>query len=166
VRLSKKFAAIAITATAALTATAAFAAWNASGAGSGSATARSALGLTTVDASVSPDLAGLYPGGTAQLRLSVHNSNPYSVSVTNVVRDPAFTDATAITVDGGHSGCLPSNVTFSATGTLATPVTVGATSTAAIPLAGTVHMINDADNSCQGAIFTIAVQASGVSNAS
>jgi hypothetical protein len=64
-RLSKKFAAIAITATVALTATAAFAYWSTGGAGTGGVTAAAgdASAITVHQTSV---MAAFYPGQTAQ----------------------------------------------------------------------------------------------------
>ena len=165
-RLSKKLAAIAITAGVALTATAAFAAWNASGSGVGTVGAKSAVALDVADSAVTN---ALFPGGSADLKVVVGNTNPYPVQVTKIVGNGD------ITVDSGHSACLADNVSFNlngvsftsaADGTLASPVNLAANSgSATITLVGSVHMIGDAANSCQGATFTVPVTASGASNA-
>jgi hypothetical protein len=87
VRLSKKFAAIAIASTVALTATAAFAYWTSSGSGTGSAGTGDTSAVTVNQTSV---VAGLFPGSTPQA-LSGTFTNPgspaYITSVTAVVTD-------------------------------------------------------------------------------
>ena len=71
-RLNKKFAAIAITATVALTGTAAFAYWTSSGSGTGSASTGDTELVTVNQLS---DVSDLYPGSPAQA-LSGDFTNP------------------------------------------------------------------------------------------
>jgi hypothetical protein len=147
----------------------AFAAWTSRGEGEGSATALRAVDLST---SVATPVAGLYPGGSADLSITVNNPNPYPVSVTVIEPDTAE----GITVDG--PGCEPENVSFSVTGgsfsatpgVLNVPVAVAAKTgstpgSAPITLNKAVRMIADADNDCQGATFTVPVIVTGASAA-
>ena len=147
----------------------AFAAWTSRGEGQGSATALRAVDLST---SVATPVAGLYPGGSADLSITVNNPNPYPVSVTAIEPDPER----GISVFG--RGCESDNVTFSITGgsfgatpgVLSVPVSVAAKvgstpGTSPITLTRAVRMVADADNDCQGATFTVPVVVTGASAA-
>jgi len=84
VRLSKKFAAIAITASVALTATAAFAYWTTSGSGSGSSSSGTS---STITVHQTADLGTLTPGTSKALSGNFDNSGvPATISgVTAIV---------------------------------------------------------------------------------
>jgi hypothetical protein len=154
-RLRTKLAALAVAGGVALSATAAYAAWTASGTGNGTAQAKSAVDLSVTNIAV---LDSLYPGGSSALKVNVSNSNDYPVLVT------AINKKGGITVDDGHSaGCEASNVSFTdQPGSWA----ISAHSSLDITLSGAVHMIGNAANGCQGATFTVPVEAVGASNAS
>ncbi|HEY3240428.1 MAG TPA: hypothetical protein VGL92_12730 [Acidimicrobiia bacterium] len=82
-RLSKKFAAIAITAGVALTATAAFAYWTTSGSGTGSAAA--ADGQIDNLSFVTDAITDMFPGDSEQtLRVAVTNDSTQSAYVASV----------------------------------------------------------------------------------
>lgn len=168
-RIQKKAVAFGIVGGVLALAGVAFAAWNAGGAGRGSAQALSAVDLTT---SVATPVAGLYPGGSANLSITVNNPNPYPVSVITVEPDPD----NAIAVD--TAGCDAGNVSLVITGgsftttpgVLAVPVgipaKVGSTNgTSPITLTNAVKMIDDADDACQGAVFSVPVVVTGASAA-
>jgi hypothetical protein len=132
----------------------AFAAWLADGTGSGSARARVAEALTTLDASASatPDL---YPGGTGDLVLQIANPNPYPVVVSSVTGDGEITSDT--------SGCDATNhaVTFSDQSGLALAVPGGGSATHV--LADAMAMGTSAADACQGATFSVPIAMSGYS---
>jgi len=153
VRLSKKFAAIAITATAALTASAAFAAWTAGGSGSGSAKAGQAVSLSTGSASATTTL--LYPSGSGDVNVNIHNPNPYQVTVT------AINNGTGA-ISSGVQACDASNsVTFTnQTGSFV----VAANSEHEYTLSGAAHMSSASVDACQNAVFSIPVSLVGASS--
>lgn len=140
-----------------------YAAWTTNGSGSGYAKAQSARPLATIDVSAST-ITSLFPGGNGDLLLKISNPNDYPVKVTAVAGGSG-----SISVDAGHSTCAASNVSLNATlattVTLADPILVGANSESAErTLRGVVSMIPDAANACQGAVFSIPLSLSGVSN--
>ena len=131
------------------------AAWTATGSGSGSAKATTAQALSTVDVSATTT-PQLYPGGTGDVKITIHNPNPYPVQVTNINGNGA------ITSDKGAACDASTGVTYTdQSGTFDVP----ASGDASFTLAGAVAMSNASDNSCQGAVFTIPVSLSGASNA-
>lgn len=140
----------------ALASSVAFAAWTATGSGSGYAKAKTAVALTTVDASASTS-AQLYPGGTGDLVLKIHNSNDYQVTVTNVSNGSG-----AITSDAGAACDASTGVSFTNSSGLSLVVPAGTTQT--FTLSGKVAMSNASDTTCQGAVFTIPVSLTGASS--
>lgn len=129
----------------------AFASWTASGSGTGSAKAVSAVASTINSGTPTADL---YPGqANGDLYISVTNPNPYAVS---------FTSATFGAVSSGdEANCPASNVTVDASASsLSINVPAGSTGTAAT-IADVVSMSSGAPNGCQGVTFTIAVTLSG-----
>jgi len=108
VRLSKKFAAIAITASVALTATAAFAYWTTSGSGSGSATAGSSNGVVTLAASIDTSTHAIYPGGSNPVHFTATNSGATDLYVTSVSLS-ALSATTPAGVVTTPSSCLASD---------------------------------------------------------
>ena len=134
----------------------AYAAWTADGSGSAYTKATTAQALSTVDVSAAA-ASQLYPGGSADVIVKLHNPNAYPVLVTSI------NGSGAITGSGGVGTCSVTGVTFTdQTGSWA----VAANSDAQFTLAGAAHMSNASDNGCQGALFTIPVSLHGASNAS
>jgi hypothetical protein len=154
-RFRRRWTVLATVAVGALVAGAAIAAWSVSGSGSGYAKATTATLLTVGDASASTS-ADLYPGGTGAVKLMVTNPNGFAVRITSV------SGTGAITSDKGAACNASTGVTFTNQSGLTLDLAGGATST--FTLAGAVAMSNSSDNSCQGALFTIPVSVSGVSN--
>lgn len=92
-RLSKKIAAIAITATVAVTATAALAYWTAGGSGTGSATAGDTVAIEAIQTSTVSDM---YPGDSPQtLSGNFNNDNDGPVYVTSVTASIVDVDQAA-----------------------------------------------------------------------
>jgi hypothetical protein len=139
-----------------LTAGGALASFTAIGSGSGSAAV-----ATAADVSIAPGaaVAGLYPGGSGELALTIANPNPFPVHVGSLSLDPSG----GFVVDSGHAACTNPSLSFatqsnSGSGWLV-PAKVGGTNgTLSLHLAGAVSMGLDADAACQGATFTTYVR--------
>src|SRR5256885_12689953 len=102
-RSSKVFDAVGVVAGAAFATNVAFAAWTADGSGSGSAKSTSSAAVTTLSASPN---AQLYPGGSADLAITVKNTNGYPVRVTQIGNGTG-------SISSGNTTCDASNgVTF------------------------------------------------------
>lgn len=134
----------------------------ASGPGSGHATAVGSLATVTVNAATAT--ASLYPGGSGTVYFTLQNTNPLSVS---------FSEVTAASVTStSNSSCPGTNITFP-TGFPTTPysfspaITVGAGSVGSPTTSGTqyisglVTLSSSAPNACQGVSFTVALTLSG-----
>jgi hypothetical protein len=133
-----------------------FAAWSTGGSGNGYAKAGTASALTLSDASASTT-ADLYPGATGSAVVKVTNPNPFPVRITAVSKQAAGT----ITSDKGAACNASTGVTFTNQSGLTLDLAAGATST--FTLSGAVSMSNASDNSCQGAVFTIPVDLTAIS---
>jgi hypothetical protein len=140
-----------------LISTVAYAAWSATGSGSANASAANAQGL-----SISSPVAasGLYPTGSVNVSVQFSNPNSYAVTVTSV----AQTSGQSITVDGAHSGCNASSVSFDNTAGASLSVRVPANSTASTTLSNAVSMSNAAVDACQGATFSVPLTLTGASS--
>jgi hypothetical protein len=136
-----------------------YAAWTAGGQGSGYVRAGTAVALSTVDASAQTT-ATLYPGGSGDVVLKVHNPNPYPVRITDVALRGANSD---IAPDGAHAGCDPTGVSFSDRTGLS--IDVDPSSDRQTTLTGAAEMSNASADACQGATFAIPLTLSGQSNA-
>jgi hypothetical protein len=150
VRMSKKFAAIAIVATTALAGTAAFAYWTSSGSGSGSATTGD---TSTVTVNQVGDPIGLFPGSPAQ-PLSGNFNNPGSPAVI------ASVTATVSATD--KAGCNAADFDITGTSTVSNPVPNGNGVGAWNGLF--VSMENTASNQdvCKNAVLTISYTANAL----
>lgn len=135
-----------------------FAAWSTGGSGNGYAKAGSASALTVGDASASTT-GDLYPGATGAVKLKVTNPNSFPVRITAVTKQAAA----SITSDKGAACNASTGVTFTDQSGLTLDLAAGATST--FTLSGAVSMTNASDNTCQGAVFTIPVDVTAISNA-
>ena len=134
----------------------AYAYWggNGSGAGSGSAD-------LTADVVLSPGTptANLYPGGSADVVLSVANPNASAVHIGSLALDPGQGTG-GYGVDGGHSGCAVATFTFTTAtnggGGWSVPAKVGAVNgTLSVTLTSALAMSAGAANACQGATVTV-----------
>jgi hypothetical protein len=134
----------------------AIAAWSVSGSGNGAAKATSASSLSLADASALTT-ADLYPGATSNLKLRVTNPNSFPIRIT------AVSGNGTITSDKGAACDAATGVAFTNQTGLTLDVAASATATVTVPSA--VSMTNASDNSCQGAVFTVPVTVTAVSNA-
>ncbi|MEQ0560158.1 hypothetical protein ABJI51_13805 [Amycolatopsis sp. NEAU-NG30] len=129
----------------------AVAAWTSTGSGTAGAKAGTAAAPATGTVDASALTTGLlYPGGTGDAKLLVHNPNPYPVAVTRVAAGTG-----APTGSGGAGTCTATGVSW----ILQTPPanTVPAGGTATLTLPGAVAMSTSSDDGCQGAVFTVPV---------
>jgi hypothetical protein len=131
-------------------------AWSLGGTGNGAAKATTASNITLADASAFTS-ADLYPGATGNLKLRATNPNPFPVRIT------AVSGNGTITSDKGAACDASTGVTLTNQTGLTLDLAAGATATLTVPNA--VSMSNASDNSCQGAIFTVPVSLTAVSNA-
>ena len=132
------------------------AAWSVGGSGNGYAKATTASSLTLADATAFTT-AQLYPGATGDLKLRLTNPNSFPVRVT------AVSGNGTITSDKGAACDASTGVSFANQSGLTLDVGAGATATLTVP--SSVSMSNSSDNTCQGAVFTVPVTVTGVSNA-
>jgi hypothetical protein len=125
----------------------AFAAWTTNGSGNGYAQAQSAIAVSTNVTSATT--ADLYPGATNQpLYISIHNSNPFAVTVTAVSGNG--------TITSGNATCDTSNgVSFTNKSGLSMVVPAGGNLVTTV--ANSVSMSNASVDACQGQTFTIPV---------
>ena len=129
--------------------------WTASGSGTGSATAG-----TTQDVTLSQGTPTtfLYPGGQADVTLTVTNPNGSAVHIGSFALDPSQG-----TNGFSATGCTVAEAALSFTGSSVgwtVPAKVGAVDgTLPVTLTNSLAMSVDAANACQGAIFTVYLKA-------
>jgi hypothetical protein len=137
----------------------AIAAWTTGGSGSGQASAGTAASMTI---SAGTPSSSLYPTASADVAAVISNPNPYKVHVSSIALG-------AITVDGGHSGCNTASVSVTSPQDNSgsgwdVPAKSGAVNgTLNVDMANAISMSNAANDSCQGATFTVALTATGAS---
>jgi hypothetical protein len=134
----------------------AWAYWGASGSGSGSASSANAQAVTV---SVASPASELYPGGSADVALSVSNPNAFQVSIPSLALDTSQ-GTNGLDVDAAHSGCDVSTLAFtpqsnSGGGWKVPPKVGSADGSLGLDLADAVSMSGSAANACQGATFTV-----------
>ncbi len=133
-----------------------YAAWTTNGSGSGYAKAGTAQDLSTVATAVTT--GDLYPNGNGTVKLTVHNPNPYAVTITDVTAGTGD-----VTASGGIGVCDITGVTFLDQNGLSIGIPANGDSDV-INLANAAHMSNESENGCQDAVFTIPVLISGASS--
>jgi hypothetical protein len=148
-RLTKKMAVASGIVSASLASGIAFAAWTADGTGSGYAQAKTAQAVSTADATADT-AAGLYPGGTSDLKVRVTNPNDYAVTVT------AINNGTGSILSGDATCDASNGVTFTNTSGLTSVVPAHSLGTL-ITLTGKVAMSNASVTACSGKTFTVPV---------
>lgn len=130
--------------------------WSASGSGAGSGASGTTVAVTL---SAGTPAATLYPGGTANVVLTVSNPNASPVRLGSLALD-TVQGTGGFAVDAGHSGCAVATLSF----TTATnggagwtvPGKVGAVDgTLSITLTNALAMGVGAADACQGASFTV-----------
>jgi hypothetical protein len=138
----------------------ALAAWVATGTGTGSAKAISAVPLVVVNGTASADL---YPGFTdGDLYLGVTNPNAYPVKITSVAQAAGSVSSDkGVACQGAGTGVSLDVGSI----VLPAPVSIAAGATVPFTVVNVVNMTNASDDSCQGATFTIPVTVTGASDA-
>jgi hypothetical protein len=137
----------------------AIAAWTTGGSGSGQASAGSASSMAI---SAGTPSSSLFPGASADVAATVSNPNPYAVHVSSV-------SLGTITVDAGHSGCNTASLSVTSpqsnggSGWDVPAKSGGVNGSLNLDLANAISMDNTANDSCQGATFTVALIATGAS---
>ena len=138
---------------------AAYAAWTVNGSGSGSASAATAQGLTLSPGSAS---GVLYPGATADVDTSVANSNAFPVHVTSLALDTTH-GQNGFGVDAGHSGCNLASLSFTTATNGGNGWDIAGNSSTDVDASGSISMGPTANDSCQGATFTVYLTATAAS---
>lgn len=159
-RRSKVILSLAAAAAVLVNAGAAWAYWKVHGTGTAVAVAGSAVALELEGRSDGG--SPLYPGGTADLTVTVDNPNNFRVRITAL--SPGTGDVTA---DADHraAGCRTTGVVM-AKDALTVAWEVPANTAGVFTVPDGLRMTNSSDSACQGATFTIPVRATGVSSAS
>ena len=134
--------------------------WSSGGSGQGSGATTTAAAI--VVSAGTPGTA-LYPGGNANVTLTVSNPNAFSVHFSSLALDVGRGTG-GFTVDAGHSGCGVSALSFptqtNAGAGWSVPATVGAVDgNLSITLVNALLMDLGAADACQGAAFTVALAA-------
>jgi hypothetical protein len=155
----RKLTLIAVLAVAAAAIGVAFAAWTTGGSASGQAQAGSATSMTI---SAGTPGSSLYPTASSDVAATISNPNPYKVHVSSIALG-------AVSVDAGHSGCnlgsvsVTSPQTNSGSGWDVPAKSGGVNGSLDVDLTNAISMSNAANDSCQGATFTVALTATGAS---
>jgi hypothetical protein len=139
--------------------TVAYAAWTVNGSGTGSASATSAVNLTLTPGSPS---GALFPNGSADVATSVANSNPFPVHVSSIALDTGQ-GTSGFDVDGGHSGCNLGSLSFTTATNGGSGWDIPAGSSVDVDAASAIAMSGAANDSCQGATFTVHLTATAAS---
>jgi hypothetical protein len=150
----RKFIAVAVLAIAGSVVAAAIAAWTTGGSGSGQAQAGTAASMTI---SAGTPSSSLYPTASADVAATISNTNPYKVHVSSIALG-------AVSVDAGHSSCNTGSVSVTSPQTNGgSGWDVPASGSLPVDLTNAISMTNAATDSCQGAVFTVALTATGAS---
>jgi hypothetical protein len=159
-RRTKVILTVAAVSAVAVNAGAAWAYWRISGTGTGAAQAGAVIELSLKGRS--DEEKPLFPGGTSDLTVTVTNRNDFPIRITSVFAGKGKTVA-----DEAHrsAGCLDTGVVVSQdvhdVSWQVPKNTIGV-----FTLTDGIRMTNSSDTACQGATFTIPVQATGTSAAS
>jgi hypothetical protein len=159
-RRTKVVLTVAAVAAVAANAGAAYAYWRITGSGTGTAVAGSAIELSLKGRS--DDRKPLFPGGTSNLTVTVTNENNFPIRITTVSAGKG-----RIAADEQHrlGGCQDTGVVVSKdVHTVSWDVPKNTIGVFTVP--DGIAMTNESDTACQGAVFTIPVQATGISAAS
>ncbi len=130
---------------------AAYGYWSTVGSGSMTAKAGTPTPLTLTPGTP----AGLlYPGGSADLAVTIANPNTFEVRVTELARDPAQ-GTNGFAVDASHAACGVGALSYVTQNNGGAGWTVPASSSLTVALAGSLSMATTAADACQGASFRV-----------
>ena len=99
----------------------------------------------------------LFPGGTADVAVSIVNGNPGSVLVGSLLLDTGQ-GTNGFAVDGGHSGCNLAALGYTTQTNGGSGWSVPGGTTLPLDLAGAVSLSTAAVSACQGAQVTVYLQ--------
>jgi hypothetical protein len=125
--------------------------WLVLGTGSGGSQAGTASAVTLSPAMTT---ASLYPGGTADVAVSIVNGNPSSVSVGSLELDTSQ-GSSGFAVDSAHAGCNLVALGYATQTNGGSGWSVAANSTLPLDLTGAVSLSTAAVSACQGAQVTV-----------
>jgi hypothetical protein len=148
----KQIVGIALAAAALATAAAAY--WTATGVGSGSTLVPA--GQQPVVLSPATPSTSLYPGGSAEVAVTVTNPNAFRVRLSSLQLDTSQGTG-GFAADAGHSGCNVSSLSFTTASVgQFVPARVGTQDgTLTLSLPNAVSMSSTAASACQDATFTL-----------
>ena len=124
-----------------------------SAAGGGSATAATTTTSALTLAPATPT-AQLYPGGQANVALTITNPNPGQIRVGSLALDTSQGTG-GFAVDATHSGCGLAPLSFATQTNAGAGWTVPGSGSLSVTLTNALSMGMGAANACQGATFTI-----------
>jgi hypothetical protein len=127
--------------------------------GSGSGSGSVSVNEQPVTLSAATPSTQLYPGGQADVALSVSNPNSGSTHIGSFALDSSQ-GTSGFSVDSGHSGCSLSALQFTSqtnggAGWTVPAKTGSVNGSLSIDLASAVSMSTSAANACQGASYTV-----------
>lgn len=131
--------------------------WTQSG-GTGSGAAATGTGQSLTLTPATPT-AQLYPGGQASVVLTAANPNAASVHIGSLALDTTQGSG-GFAVDGAHSGCTLATLSFTTQTNSGAGWTVAGSGSLPVTLTNALSMSAAAANACQGASFTVYLQAS------
>jgi hypothetical protein len=129
--------------------------WSASGGGTGSSPVGSAAAVTL---SAGSPAGALFPGQSADVAVSIANPNAHRVFVGSLALDTAQGTG-GFAVDAGHAGCGLAALTYTTQTNGGAGWFVAAGSSLDVQLANAVALGAGAASACQGATFTVYLQA-------
>jgi hypothetical protein len=132
-----------------------------SGSGSGSASAGATQPVTL---SAGTPTTQLYPGGQADVAVTISNPNPTRVHIGSLALDTTQGASTGFAVDGSHTGCGLSTLSYttqtnSGAGWFIPPKVGSTNGTLTVDLSNALAMTTNSANACQGASFTVYLSA-------
>jgi len=127
--------------------------WGGGGAGNGTGSSGEVVAVTLSHGTPAADL---FPGGAADVKLTVSNPNAAEVRLGSLALDTSRGTG-GFAVDGDHSACGVASLSYATQTTGWTvPGRVGAVNgTRSVTLTDALSMSAGAANSCQGAQFTV-----------
>lgn len=130
--------------------------WSAVGSGSGNGKSASTVAVTLTPGTPSTQL---YPGGTANVVLTVTNSNAADVRIGSLALDTTRGTG-GFAADANHAGCTLTTLSYltqtNSTAGWTVPAKSGSVNgTLAVTLSNALSMSTAAANACQGATFTV-----------
>ena len=129
--------------------------WTSGGSGSGAGDTGIAQPVILAPATA---LTYLYPGGSSAVAVSATNPNPGTVRVTSLSLDTSQGTG-GFSVDGGHDSCSVATLSFTTQNNGGAGWDLPAGGPTSITLANALSMSTSAANACQGATFTVYLQA-------